>query len=169
MATISSAGIGSGLDVNSIVTQLVALEKTPLKALESKATNFQSQISAFGEIQSQFAALTDVSTRISSTSAWGARNASSSNTVAATITVSATANATSFRLDVDALAEKQSISSAQVATGAALGAGALTLRLVLGMGAHSPLHLAAQMLVFPSVRRTRFLILWRKSIRPGLG
>jgi flagellar hook-associated protein 2 len=129
MATISSAGIGSGLDVNSIVTQLVALEKTPLKTLEIKAINAKAQISAFGEIQSQFSALTDVATRISATSAWGARNASSSNSSAATITVSATANATSFRLDVDALAEKQSISSAQVATGAALGAGSLTLRL----------------------------------------
>ena len=28
MATISSPGIGSGLDVNSIVTQLVALERS---------------------------------------------------------------------------------------------------------------------------------------------
>jgi flagellar hook-associated protein 2 len=27
---ISSTGIGSGLDVNSIVTQLVAIEKQPL-------------------------------------------------------------------------------------------------------------------------------------------
>jgi flagellar hook-associated protein 2 len=33
MAAISSTGIGSGLDVNSIVTQLVALEKAPLKTL----------------------------------------------------------------------------------------------------------------------------------------
>jgi flagellar hook-associated protein 2 len=52
MATISSAGIGSGLDVNSIVSQLVALEKAPLSTLTLKATNVQAQISAFGEIQS---------------------------------------------------------------------------------------------------------------------
>ena len=31
MASISSAGIGSGLDVSSIVSQLVALEKQPLR------------------------------------------------------------------------------------------------------------------------------------------
>lgn len=141
MATISSAGIGSGLDVNSIVSQLVALEKTPLKTLALKATNVQAQISAFGEIQSQFAALTDVASRISVASSWGARNASSSNTSAATITAAGTANATSFRLDVDQLAQQQSVSSAAMAPGTPLGAGTLTLQLgawSAGGGAFTP-------------------------------
>lgn len=129
MATISSAGIGSGLDVNNIVSQLVALEKQPLKTLEVKATTVKDQISAFAKIQSQFAALTDVATRLSTTSAWGARTASSSNTGAATITATATANATSFSLDVDALAQTQSISSATMAPGSKPGAGTLTLQL----------------------------------------
>lgn len=129
MATISSTGIGSGLDVNSIVSQLVALEKTPLKTLALKATNVQAQISAFGEIQSQFAALTDVASRISVASTWGARNASSSNSNAATITAAGTANATSFTLDVDQLAKSQAGSSAVLAPGTKPGAGTLTLQL----------------------------------------
>jgi len=135
MATISSTGIGSGLDVNSIVTQLVALEKTPLKTLALKATNVQAQISAFGDIQSQFAALTDVASRISVASSWGARTASSSNTSAATITAAGTASATSLSLDVDQLAQSQSVSSGQLTAGAALGAGTLTLRLGTWTGA----------------------------------
>ena len=129
MATISSTGIGSGLDVNSIVSQLVALEKTPLKTLAVKATNVKAQISAFGEIQSQFAALTDVATRISVPSTWGARNASSSNTNAATMTAAPTANATSFSLDVDQLSKQQSASSSALALGTMPGAGTLTLQL----------------------------------------
>lgn len=129
MATISSIGIGSGLDVNSIVSQLVALEKQPLKTLESKATTVQSQMSAFSQIQSQFASLTDVATRLSATSAWGARNATSSNTSAATVTVTSSANATSYALDVDALAQQQSVSSASVAKSSTPGAGTLTLQL----------------------------------------
>lgn len=129
MATISSAGIGSGLDVNNIVSQLVALEKQPLKTLEVKATNAQAQISAFAQIQSQFAALTEVATRISAVGAWGARTATSSNSSAAGITVTAAAAATSFTLDVDALAQQQSVSSGQLTAGAAVGAGTLTLRL----------------------------------------
>lgn len=129
MATISSVGIGSGLDVNNIVSQLVALEKQPLKTLELKATNKQAQISAFAEIQSQFAALTDVAKRIAAPSVWAARNASSSNSSAATITATGTANATSFSLDVDQLATKQSVSSAALPPGTIPGAGTLTLQL----------------------------------------
>ena len=129
MATISSTGIGSNLDVNSIVTQLVALEKQPLKLLAVKATNVQAQISAFGEIQSQFAALTDVATRISDPSTWGARNASSSNTGAATMTAAATVHATTFSLDVDQLSRPQSASSAALTPGTMPGAGTLTLQL----------------------------------------
>lgn len=129
MAAISSTGIGSGLDVNSIVSQLVALEKTPLKTLGLKATNVQAQISAFGEIQSQFAALTDVASRISVASTWGARTASSSNTSAATITATGSANATSFRLDVDQLSQQQSVSSEAGLPGTKPGAGKLTLQL----------------------------------------
>jgi len=126
MATISSTGIGSGLDVNSIVSQLVALEKQPLKTLALKATNEKAQISAFGDIQSQFAALTDVASRISVASTWGARNATSSNLSAATITATGTANATTFSLDVDQVAKKQSVSSVQIASGGFVGAGRLT-------------------------------------------
>lgn len=129
MATISSAGIGSGLDVNNIVSQLVALEKQPLKSLGLKATNVKDQISAFGQVQAQFAALTDVATRISAPGAWTARSASSSNSSAATITATVAANATSFSLDVDALAQKQSVSSAAVPPGTLPGAGTLTLQL----------------------------------------
>ena len=67
MATISSAGIGSGLQVESIVTQLVALEKQPLKALETKATLVQGQISAMGTIQSGFSALADAAKAMTAT------------------------------------------------------------------------------------------------------
>jgi flagellar hook-associated protein 2 len=129
MATISSAGIGSGLDVNSIVTQLVAIEKKPLATLTLKATSLAAQVSTFGQVQSQFSILADVAARIAVPSTWSARNASTSNSSAATITVTSAANATSFQLDVDALASNQSVSSAQLTAGAAVGAGTLTLQL----------------------------------------
>ena len=129
MATISSTGIGSGLDVTSIVSQLVALEKQPLKTLELKATTAQAQLSAFGQIQSQFAALTDVATRIADAGAWGARTASSSNSGAATVTASASAAATSFSLDVDVLALQQSGSTAAVTPGTTFGTGTLKIQL----------------------------------------
>jgi len=54
MATISSIGIGSGLNVNDIISKLVDIEKQPLQQLQAKATSIQARISSFGTIQSQF-------------------------------------------------------------------------------------------------------------------
>ena len=129
MATISSTGIGSGLDVNSIVSQLVALEKQPLKSLAVKATNVTNQISSFGQIQSQISALTDVATRISAASAWSARNATSSNSSVATITATGAATATTLSLEVTQLAQQQSVSSGAMPLLATPGVGQLALEL----------------------------------------
>ena len=57
MATISSPGVGSQLDVKSIVTQLVALEKRPLDGLKLQAATVQTKVSAFGQIKSLVSAL----------------------------------------------------------------------------------------------------------------
>lgn len=128
MATITSLGIGTnGIDVNSIVSKLVSLEKQPLTNLQTQAKVENSQISSFAKIQSEFSALTDAATAMSTASAWTARNASSSNSSAAAISVTSTADPTSFSLDIDALAKSQSTSSSPVS--GAVGAGTLTLRL----------------------------------------
>ena len=129
MATITSLGIGTnGLDSESIVTKLAALERQPLNALKNAATIEKAKISTFGQIQSQFSALADVATQLSASSSWVARSASSSNSNIASITATSTASATSFTLDVDALAKEQSISSASVSLSSAVGAGTLTIR-----------------------------------------
>ena len=74
---ISSPGVGSGLDVNSIVTQLVAIEKQPLKALQTKASSLQSQLSLYGTIKSQVSALQDAAAALASATNWAAQAATS--------------------------------------------------------------------------------------------
>ena len=127
--TLSSAGIGSGLNVTSIVSQLVALEKAPLTLLGTQATAEQAQISSFGQIQSQISALTDAATAMSDPTAWTASKASSSNTAAASITATSAAQPASFSLDVDALAMQQSVASGTLTPGAPVGAGTLVFQL----------------------------------------
>ena len=70
MATISSAGIGSGLDVNSIITQLMAIEQQPLKALQTKATTIQSTVSEYGKIKSAISTMRDLASKLASTATW---------------------------------------------------------------------------------------------------
>ena len=58
MASIVAGGIGSGLDVNSLVTQLVSAERAPaeqrFRGIESTA---KAQISAFGSLRGTLASL----------------------------------------------------------------------------------------------------------------
>ena len=49
---ISSPGLGSGLDVTSLVSQLVAIEQQPLIRLVRQEADYQAQISAFGVLKS---------------------------------------------------------------------------------------------------------------------
>ena len=84
---ISSAGIGSGLDVAKIVEQMVAAEKVPLKKLEYKAEGIQTQISTYGEIKSLTSKLGDISSKLTRDSAWNGVTISSSNsTITGTMT-----------------------------------------------------------------------------------
>ena len=76
---ISSAGIGSGLDVAKIVEQMVAAEKSPLKKLEVRAEGIKTQISAYGEIKSLTSELGDIVSKLTRDSAWNGVNISSSN------------------------------------------------------------------------------------------
>ena len=79
---ISSTGIGSGIDVQSIVSQLVALERRPLASLETAATFMQTQISAYGQIQSLTSTLSDAASALSKASLWQKASANSSDTTA---------------------------------------------------------------------------------------
>ena len=54
MPSIAAPGIGSGLDVQSIVSQLMAVERQPLQRLEFKQSQYESQISACGQLSSSF-------------------------------------------------------------------------------------------------------------------
>jgi flagellar hook-associated protein 2 len=129
MATISSPGIASGLDIQSIVSQLVALEKAPLTQLKSQATSFQTKLSTMGTIKSQVAALGDAAAKLSKNTGWDAVKATSSNPLAIGVTVKAGAPATSITMEVQNLAKAQSTASAAVTTGTAMGTGSMTIEL----------------------------------------
>ena len=105
MATISTPGVGSGLDVKSIVTQLVNLEKAPLTLLQTKAASLQTKLSAFGRIKSELASLQDAAAALLDNSTWSSKTFTSNNTSAITGSSSATALSTTFSVQVSALAQ----------------------------------------------------------------
>ena len=131
MATISSPGIGSGLDIKSIVSQLVALEKQPLTQLQVQAATVQTRISVFGQIKSLVSTLSDAASRLGSLTTFNAVTAASSNTDTVSATAIGGTAVNSFSVKVENLAKAQATASgALLPVGGALGAG--TLRLQLG-------------------------------------
>jgi flagellar hook-associated protein 2 len=120
--TISSTGLGSGLDVKSIVSQLVAIEKQPLTQLQTQATKYQTQLSTYGTIKSQVSTLYDAAALLSGPSGWNAQAATSSNAAAVGVTATNSASATSLTVEVSQLARAQTSASVTVLAGAAVGA-----------------------------------------------
>jgi flagellar hook-associated protein 2 len=110
MATISSPGIGSGLDVSTIITQLMAIERRPLEQLETAETKIQSQISEVGKIKSAISKFRDLAVKLASTSFWAQTVGSASNS-AVSVTTGSAAIAGSYKVQVDSLAYAQSIAS----------------------------------------------------------
>ena len=131
MATISSAGIGSGLDVNSIVTQLVAIERQPIAALQTKATKIQTQISEFGKQKSALATLRDAASKLTSGDFWGQTTGATSDISAVNVTTTTGAVAGNYAVEVSALAAAQSVATGVFAA-STTPPGAGTLHIEIG-------------------------------------
>ena len=112
MATISSAGVGSGLDVESIVTKLMAVERTPLTQMQSEASKIQSKLSVYGKVQSYVSALSDAASKLSGKTSWGQTSATSGNEAVFKATTSTGATAGSYSVLVSSLAAAQTVVSA---------------------------------------------------------
>ena len=63
--TISSVGVGSNLDLSSLLTQLQTAESQPLVALQAKAKSYTSKLSAYGTLQSALGTLQSAAKKLS--------------------------------------------------------------------------------------------------------
>lgn len=104
---ISSVGVGSGLDVENIVKQMVELEKRPIKKLEAKAEVIQSKISTYGEIKSLTDDLNAAARDLTLDRTWNTVKISSSNSTAVSATMTGAAQAASYNVEVVRLAQAQ--------------------------------------------------------------
>lgn len=130
MPSITSTGVGSGLDVNSIVTQLMAIERRPLSLLQQAKTDLNTQVSSFGQLQSLTSAMRDAAQALTSVSTWNQTVASSADTSAVTVTTTTGAAAGKYAVSVDHLAAAQTISSQPLPNSTStLNEGTLTIEL----------------------------------------
>lgn len=127
--TISSPGVGSGLDVNSIVSQLVAVEKQPLAALQLREAAYATQISALGSIKGALANLQSTVQSLSTVSAFQKFSATPVDATIFTATASSGASIGTHSIDVQVLAQAQKLASSPFATtDTTVGTGTLTFQ-----------------------------------------
>ena len=128
MSTISSPGIGSGLDVNAIVSQMMKLEQRPLQLLQSKASGIESKISSYGQVKSAMSALYDASKALTNLDTWRGKQFTSGDEAFLKGTATSSAQAAQFSMQVNKLAQSQSVATSSMASGTAIGSsGTLTI------------------------------------------
>lgn len=125
------AGIGNtSLDVNTIVTQLMQVERQPLTALQKKEAAITQRIAAVSRIQGGVSALQGAAKTLADTATFsGVRATISGDGLNAAVTDSAKAAPGSYAIKVTRLATAQSLASEQFnASTDVLGNGTLTLQ-----------------------------------------
>ncbi|CDZ78354.1 Flagellar cap protein [Legionella massiliensis] len=131
MSGISSPGIGSGLDVKSIVDALVKAEITPTKnRLDRQEADLTTKLSAFGQIKSALAKLQTSMMKLADLSQFNTLTTSVSDNSALTTSISSSSAASpgNYQLQVQQLATQQNLASAAFASSATtVGDGTLTI------------------------------------------
>lgn len=130
MTSITSAGIGSGLDVEGIISKLMAAESIPLNTIKTNTQTTQTKLSIYGIIKSSFDGLQTATDALKNLSNIYPLTATSSNSSVVTGSATSSNAKGSYSLTVQQLAQKQSVAASSVATtDTAIGTGTLTITL----------------------------------------
>ena len=107
---LTATGIGSGLDIESLVTKLMEAERVPKEQrLLSREVAVTSSISGLGSLKSALSGLQTSLTSANSLSTFDQRNASSSDSTAVAVSASSAASLGTYTATVQSLATAQSL------------------------------------------------------------
>ncbi|MEZ5565135.1 MAG: flagellar filament capping protein FliD [Gammaproteobacteria bacterium] len=129
MAGLTSTGLGSGLDINSIVDKLVAAERAPsanrLTQRESKANE---ELSALGKFKSSLASFKDSLAKLTDAETFQGRTVIVGNEEVFTASANNDSRPGNYAVEVTNLATVQRLSSAAFADAtSSIGTGTLTI------------------------------------------
>jgi len=114
MATITAGGIGSGLDVNGILEQIVAAETEPTEnRLNLKEATLQAELSAYGSLKSSISTFQSSLSKLKSPTFFNSSDASVSDTDVLSVTTSSITQAGNYSIDVETLAQSQALASVE--------------------------------------------------------
>ena len=80
MASISSLGVGSGLDLSSMLDSLTAAQKATLTPISNQQSSFTAKLSAYGTLKSALTTFQTANTALSKADLFSATSTTSSTT-----------------------------------------------------------------------------------------
>ncbi|MFU9137910.1 flagellar filament capping protein FliD [Erwinia tasmaniensis] len=111
MATISTLGIGSGLDLSTILDNLQTAEKASLTPISTQQSSYTAKLSAYGTLKSSLTSFQTANTALNSAALFASTKATStSSAFSATTTTGAVAG--KYTVSVSQLATAQTLTSA---------------------------------------------------------
>jgi Flagellar capping protein len=133
--TASLSGLVSGIDVQSLITNLSAAYQAPITILQNQQQSYQTTLSAWGTLQSSLSSLQSAMGSLQNLGNTNNRSVTLSNDNAASATASANAPQGSYSLSNMVLAQSQSIYSSNFTSATNNSVGTGTLQIQVGSGA----------------------------------
>jgi len=126
---VTASGIGSGLDIQGIVSQLVQAEQQPKSdALNRQQSAITSRLSALGTLKGALSSFQSSVAALGNLSTFSTHAATSSHSTALSVAAGSSASAGSYTIDVQQLASAQKlISSGFASADTTVGTGTLSL------------------------------------------
>ena len=122
------AGVGSSINVNSLVSQLMAVERAPIDRVTAKTSTYQGTITALGTLKGSLSSLQTAAKALSDPGGASPVSVASSTASVATASASGGASPGSYALNVTSLAQAHRLySGSYAATNSTVGAGTLTI------------------------------------------
>jgi len=124
---VASAVSSTNIDINSIVSQLMAVERQPIAKLTAKEADYQAKLTSYGTLKGALSSFEDSVHGLNSTSRFQSLSATPSDTSILTAFTSSIAAAGTYSLEVTSLAKAQTlIASGQASVTDAIGTGTST-------------------------------------------
>lgn len=132
MAAVSSLGIGSGLDLNTLLAGLKSAEQVPLAAIQKQQTSYTTKLTAYGQLNSVLGSLQTAAAALAKSALFQGVKASSTATDIMTATALSTATSATYAVDVKQLSQAQSLAAAGVASDTKYGAAGMNVQFEFG-------------------------------------
>ena len=107
MASISSLGIGSNLDLSTLLSNLQTAESQPLVQLQQRQVSYTSKLSAYGQLQSALNTLQAAAKKLGDPAFFQGVKAAAGAAVVLSASAGATASPGMYSINVTQLAQAQ--------------------------------------------------------------